>query len=150
MNIRHDLLKSFNHNQSLVCRCSRCSGIGFIRIYSHIQGGICFQCYGTGVFAGTAINSKSIRHTDVNPQTKRWFLGYLNQPNRLPKQIFAFTAADLKSGKSRAAHELSAQGLGDDLNSCNFQLIIGGIAETKKEILSRYTDYLTRVIENSF
>ena len=28
--------------------CPRCSGIGYIRAYSHVRGGRCMQCDGTG------------------------------------------------------------------------------------------------------
>lgn len=28
--------------------CPRCAGSGFIRAYSHIQGGKCLRCHGTG------------------------------------------------------------------------------------------------------
>lgn len=30
-------------------RCSKCSGIGFIPGYEHVQNGVCFKCGGTGV-----------------------------------------------------------------------------------------------------
>jgi hypothetical protein len=29
--------------------CCRCSGKGWIKMYSHVQGGICFRCWGAGV-----------------------------------------------------------------------------------------------------
>lgn len=30
------------------CRCSRCSGKGYFEDWSHIYGGECFSCFGTG------------------------------------------------------------------------------------------------------
>jgi hypothetical protein len=29
--------------------CSRCGGSGWIRRYTHVQGGVCFRCRGSGV-----------------------------------------------------------------------------------------------------
>jgi len=30
-------------------RCDRCGGRGHIPVYNHVQGGVCFQCWGSGV-----------------------------------------------------------------------------------------------------
>jgi len=30
--------------------CNKCGGRGFIAMYKHVQGGICFTCNGTGLF----------------------------------------------------------------------------------------------------
>lgn len=33
----------------MIGQCSRCEGYGFIPKYSHVQGGICFSCWGEGI-----------------------------------------------------------------------------------------------------
>lgn len=36
-------------------RCPKCMGEGRIAHFTHIKGGVCFQCRGSGVFAGYAL-----------------------------------------------------------------------------------------------
>lgn len=38
---------------SFTCPCSKCNGRGYIDYYKHVEGGVCFDCNGTGIYEGT-------------------------------------------------------------------------------------------------
>jgi hypothetical protein len=40
--------KSSTHAHHCGKRCNRCSGSGYIHIYSHIDNGVCYKCHGSG------------------------------------------------------------------------------------------------------
>lgn len=37
------------------CTCNRCGGTGYLDCYSHVDGGVCFECGGSGVSTATEI-----------------------------------------------------------------------------------------------
>ncbi len=126
--------------------CPRCNGRGFLEVYRHVENGVCFLCRGEGVYSGPISDHSSLKSQITSEaSTKRWFLGYLSTNDRTPKQIFAFTADDLQAGKARADRELAALGYPDSPKPDGYYLIIGGIDETKQELIARYGDYLRGV-----
>jgi hypothetical protein len=123
--------------------CPRCHGSGYIEVYRHVEGGICFLCRGSGEHSSSDGSfSITALKADTKIDTARWFLGYISDHDDKPRQIFRFTAETLAAGKMRAERELAALGYSITSKPDGYYLIIGGIDETKKEVLARYSDYL--------
>lgn len=51
-----------NEGYSLLTHCERCDGKGYIKEYNHVQNGICFACYGSGVIFDKDTQIYSIFH----------------------------------------------------------------------------------------
>lgn len=47
--------------ERLVRPCGKCGGAGRLRCYSHIAGGLCFRCEGTGVRSCSLRSARSAR-----------------------------------------------------------------------------------------
>jgi DnaJ-class molecular chaperone len=53
-------------------RCDRCGGRGHIPAYNHVQGGVCFQCWGSGVMTlRQPIPQRNIQHNILDDMKSR-------------------------------------------------------------------------------
>jgi RecJ-like exonuclease len=103
--------KKYNLHNEFMYKCGKCNGRGHIPQFSHIAGGVCFNCSGKGKTTRKT-TSYEYCHSSINNtlksatlENRRWYVCLANCNGVLTK-ILSFTDESMKNANKRVLKEL--------------------------------------------